>query len=348
MTWARLRFEDYFVNRIKQLKFTFPEDAATSTGAPFWSAPKRFPHPLQFSAVDPSHLQFIMAASILRAAAFDIPVPDLVKNPKMLAEAVEKVIVPDFQPKEGVKIATDEKATRSAGSVDDVAVINQLLLKLELCRNNLSSEFRMKPIQFEKDDDTNFHVDLIAGLANMRARNHSIPEVDKLKAKLIAGRIIPSIATATAMATGLVCLKLYKVLDGAHKVEDYRNTFTNLALPLFSMAEPVPHKVLKHRDMKWTVWDRWVLRDNPTLKQVIKWLKGNGLNAYSISYGNCLLFNSLFLRHRQRLDKKVVEVVREFAKAGLPPYRSHLDVSVACDDNEGNDMDIPPISIYYH
>ncbi|PPD78795.1 hypothetical protein GOBAR_DD24257 [Gossypium barbadense] len=365
VTWARLRFEDYFVNRIKQLKFTFPEDAATSTGAPFWSAPKRFPHPLQFSAVDPSHLQFIMAASILRAAAFDIPVPDLVKNPKMLAEAVEKVIVPDFQPKEDVKIVTDEKATRSAGSVDNVAVINQLLLKLELCRNNLSSEFRMKPIQFEKeifcsyydnwwknfglrlDDDTNFHVDLIAGLANMRARNHSIPEVDKLKAKLIAGRIIPSIATATAMATGLVCLKLYKVLDGAHKVEDYRNTFTNLALPLFSMAEPVPHKVLKHRDMKWTVWDRWVLRDNPTLKQVIKWLTGNGLNAYSISYGNCLLFNSLFLRHRQRLDKKVVEVVREFAKAGLPPYRSHLDVSVACDDNEGNDMDIPPISTYY-
>ncbi|KAG4113685.1 hypothetical protein ERO13_D13G239500v2, partial [Gossypium hirsutum] len=313
VTWARLRFEDYFVNRIKQLKFTFPEDAATSTGAPFWSAPKRFPHPLQFSAVDPSHLQFIMAASILRAAAFDIPVPDLVKNPKMLAEA----------PKEDVKIVTDEKATRSAGSVDNVAVINQLLLKLELCRNNLSSEFRMKPIQFEKeifcsyydnwwknfglrlDDDTNFHVDLIAGLANIRARNYSIPEVDKLKAKLIAGRIIPAIATATAMATGPVCLELYKVLDGAHKVEDYRNTFANLALPLFSMAEPVPPKVLKHRDMKWTVWDRWVLRDNPTLKQVIKWLKGNGLNAYSISSGNCLLFNSLFPRHRERLDKKM-------------------------------------------
>jgi hypothetical protein len=31
--------------------------------------------------------------------------------------------------------------------------------------------------QFEKDDDTNFHMDLIAGLANMRARNYSIPEV---------------------------------------------------------------------------------------------------------------------------------------------------------------------------
>ncbi|KAI0519288.1 hypothetical protein KFK09_006730 [Dendrobium nobile] len=67
-------------------------------------------------------------------------------------------------------------------------------------------------------------MDFIAGLANMRARNYSIPEVDKLKAKFIAGRIIPAIATSTAMATGLVCLELYKVLAGGHKLENYRNT----------------------------------------------------------------------------------------------------------------------------
>ncbi|KAE8711543.1 Ubiquitin-activating enzyme E1 2 [Hibiscus syriacus] len=348
VTWARLRFEDYFVNRVKQLTFTFPEDAATSTGTPFWSAPKRFPRPLQFSAADPTHLNFIMAASILRAETFGIPVPDWAKNPKMLAEAVDKVIVPDFRPKEGVKIETDEKATSiSTASTDDSAVINELLFKLERCRNNLPPGFRMKPIQFEKDDDTNYHMDLIAGLANMRARNYSIPEVDKLKAKFIAGRIIPAIATSTAMATGLVCLELYKVLDGAHKVEDYRNTFSNLALPLFSMAEPVQPKVTKHQDMSWTVWDRWILRGNPTMRELIQWLKDKGLNAYSISYGSCLLFNSMFPRHKERLDKKVVDVAREIAREELPPYRSHLDVVVACEDDDDNDIDIPQISIYY-
>ncbi|XVF20356.1 hypothetical protein REPUB_Repub11eG0191200 [Reevesia pubescens] len=348
ITWARLRFEDYFFNRVKQLIYTFPEDAATSTGAPFWSAPKRFPQPLQFSAADPSHLQFVMAASILRAETFGIPIPDWVKHPKMLAEAVDKVIVPDFLPRKDAKIVTDEKATTlSTASVDDTAVINELIFKLELCTRNLPQGFKMKPIQFEKDDDSNYHMDLIAGLANMRARNYSIPEVDKLKAKFIAGRIIPAIATSTAMATGLVCLELYKALDGGHKLEDYRNTFANLALPLFSIAEPVPPKVIKHSDMSWTVWDRWILRDNPTLRELIQWLQDKGLNAYSISYGSCLLYNSMFPRHRERMDKKMVDLAREVAKAELPPNRRHLDVVVACEDDEDNDIDIPQISIYF-
>ncbi|KAJ0261858.1 Ubiquitin-activating enzyme E1 1 [Hirschfeldia incana] len=348
LTWARLRFEDYFVNRVKQLMYTFPEDAATSTGAPFWSAPKRFPRPLQYSSSDPSLLNFITATAILRAETFGIPVPEWTKSPKEAAEAIDRVIVPDFEPRKDAKIVTDEKATTlTTASVDDAAVINDLIAKLEQCRHHLSPDFRMKPIQFEKDDDTNYHMDVIAGLANMRARNYSIPEVDKLKAKFIAGRIIPAIATSTAMATGLVCLELYKVLDGGHKVEAYRNTFANLALPLFSMAEPVPAKVVKHRDTAWTVWDRWVLKGNPTLREVLNWLEEKGLSAYSISCGSCLLFNSMFPRHKERMDKKVVDLARDIAKVELPPYRHHLDVVVACEDEDDNDVDIPLVSIYF-
>ncbi len=54
-----MRFQDYFHNRIAQLTFTFPEDASTSTGAPFWSAPKRFPRALDFDATDASHASFV-------------------------------------------------------------------------------------------------------------------------------------------------------------------------------------------------------------------------------------------------------------------------------------------------
>ncbi|KAJ1277398.1 hypothetical protein BS78_04G000800 [Paspalum vaginatum] len=347
ITWARLKFEDYFANRVKQLIFTFPEDAMTSSGAPFWSAPKRFPRPLEFSSADPSHLNFLLAASVLRAETFRIPIPDWAKNPKKLAEAVVKVIVPDFQPKQGVKMTDDKATSLSSASVDDAAIIEELIAKLESINKTLPSGFHMNPIQFEKDDDTNFHMDLIAGFANMRAWNYSIPEVDKLKAKFIAGRIIPDIATSTAMATGLVCLELYKVLAGGHKVEDYRNTFANLAIPLFSMAEPVPPKTIKHQDMSWTVWDRWTITGNITLRELLEWLKEKGLNAYSISCGTSLLYNSMFPRHKERLDKKVVDVTREVAKVEVPSYRRHLDVMVACEDDDDNDVDIPLVSVYF-
>ena len=44
------------------------------------------------------------------------------------------------------------------------------------------------------------------------------------------------------MNAGLVCLELLKVVQ-SKQVEAYRNTFANLALPLFAMAEPIAPKV---------------------------------------------------------------------------------------------------------
>lgn len=154
---------------MKQLTYTFPENALTSSGAPFWSAPKRFPRPLQFSVSDPGHLHFVMAASILRAETFGIPVPDWAKNTKKMAEAVSKVRVPGFQPKENANIVTDEKATSvSAASIDDAAVINDLIMRLEHCRTNLPPGFRMKPIQFEKVcGNHSFHIWLPFYLAKL-------------------------------------------------------------------------------------------------------------------------------------------------------------------------------------
>lgn len=347
ISWARRKFEDYFSNRVKQLTYTFPENATTSGGAPFWSAPKRFPKSLEFNSSDPSHMSLIAAASILRANTYGIPIPEWASNSKKLAEAVDKVQISAFKPKQGVKIVTDEKATNMHPStIDDSAVIDNLIRTLESGVKNLSSGFRMSPIQFEKDDDTNYHMDLIAGFANMRARNYSIPEVDKLKAKFIAGRIIPAIATTTAMATGLVCLELYKVILN-HQVEKYRNTFANLALPLFSMAEPVPPKIIKHGNLSWSVWDRWVIAGNLTLRELLDWFQDKGLSAYSISCGQSLIYNSIFPKHKERLDRKVLDLARDIAKLEIPPDRRHFDIVVACEDDDGNDVDVPLISICF-
>lgn len=59
-------------------------------------------------------------------------------------------------------------------------------------------------VEFEKDDPTNFHIEFMGGVSNLRARNYKIDEVDNFKVKLIAGKIIPAIATTTAMVVGAV------------------------------------------------------------------------------------------------------------------------------------------------
>ena len=71
----------------------------------------------------------------------------------------------------------------------------------------------MSPQQFEKDDDSNGHMDFVASASALRARMYSIEAADRLKAKRIAGKIIPAIATATAAVAGLVSTELVYLMS---------------------------------------------------------------------------------------------------------------------------------------
>ena len=153
--------------------------------------------------------------------------------------------------------------------------------------------YRLTPVEFEKDDDTNHHIDFITAASNLRAMNYGITPAGRHTTKQIAGKIIPAIATTTSLITGLVCLELYKIIDGKSKLDDYKNGFVNLALPFFGFSEPIAAPRKKYGETEWTLWDRFVFENNPTLSEIIDWFQTNHkLEVTMVSQGVSMLWSS--------------------------------------------------------
>ena len=53
------------------------------------------------------------------------------------------------------------------------------------------------------------------------------------------------------------------------------------------------------------------------------------------------------LHLQERLGQKMSALVLSVAKITVPAYRKHFDVVVACEDDEGEDLDVPLVSIEY-
>uniref|UniRef100_A0A6Q2YYV8 E1 ubiquitin-activating enzyme n=1 Tax=Esox lucius TaxID=8010 RepID=A0A6Q2YYV8_ESOLU len=230
VTWARYHWQCQYSNNIRQLLHNFPPDQLTSSGAPFWSGPKRCPHPLEFSTSNDLHMDYVMAAANLFAQSYGLPCST---DRVAVAKILDSLSVPTFVPRSGVKIHVSDQELQSANA--SVSAFQHLL-----------TVDAAAPPMVQYDDDSNFHMDFIVAASNLRAENYDIPPADRHKSKLIAGKIIPAIATTTAAVVGLVCLELIKIVQGHKKVESFKNGFMNLALPFFAFSEPIAapsHKV---------------------------------------------------------------------------------------------------------
>jgi ubiquitin-activating enzyme E1 len=167
------------------------------------------------------HVDFILAASNLIAYVYAIP---QVTDRHQIIQEVDGIQVPKFEYKsDSIDIDTNISIDR-------------------LPKSNEYDDIQIQPHHFKIHDDSNFQLDYIMIMANLRAQNYDLESIDRSEVKRIVGGITPTIVTTTAIVAGLVSLEIYKLVQKHKNIEYFKNSFVNMGLSFFMFYEPMPAK----------------------------------------------------------------------------------------------------------
>ncbi|ETP34904.1 hypothetical protein F442_16847 [Phytophthora nicotianae P10297] len=385
-----------FRDRILQLIHNFPEDHLTNSGEKFWSGAKRFPQAVEkFDPQNPLHLNFVRATANILAVCYGIQPPPEQKlvsadsewrDPSTYEELGNKYVPPTWKPS-NEKIAADsdeikrleqEKIKNSNDS--DKNELVELLHELETF--DLSG-LSFEPADFEKDQDMNFHIDFIYAASNLRAFNYRIRDASRHKCKMIAGKIIPAIATTTASVTGLAMLEMLKLMQ-RKELEAFKDSSNSLGLNMYLMQEPAAparakdeYDVVEMSEVKckppgFTKWDSTLieLSSDSTLEDFLAQFKEKTeLNCDLLFHRVAEMGNTsaaekdpryrtvsgLMLYDRNAFGKALKELyadqmtkpLRAFVESryeGLVDCsRKYIELQTSCSDDDGNVFKVPTV-----
>jgi len=224
------------------------------------------------------------------------------------------------------------------------------------------------PADFEKDQDLNFHIDFITSASNLRATNYSIKQATRHSCKMIAGKIIPAIATTTSAICGLVCLEVYKLVQ-KRPMASFRDCNINLGVNSFQFFEPTPAKVYKgefsqimqcdiapYKPSGFTKWDKFVVREGDlTIRQVVEHIKArHGVTVTGIESvkANLLPEESrvgqfVYDGSATQLDTKVTDrLERYWPGLIVTPQVSSTIFTVTAENEEGEEV-ATPLLVYF-
>lgn len=352
-------FYEVLYNQILNLITTFPENSVNEeTKKLFWSGLKRFPKPLKLSFEDQRHVEFVQAAANIYAGIFKLPV----ENDKARVVEMAKTVRPkEFVPRK-VKVETDEK--KKPGDMEEAPVVlpdeeadcKTLLAKLRAVAPDQAKA--PSAMEFEKDDPANFHIEFMGSLSNLRARNYCIEEVTNFKVKLIAGKIIPAIATTTAMVVGAVGIELIRCIM-KQKATSYRNLTANLALPLWVYNDPIEPVMNVDKEFdpimcgpirvipgKFTKWDKIDIKGPFKLGDFIKHFEETySIDVSMVNFGTVSIF-SPFGDGKARLPMDIIQAIENVTKTTFAEWKRIIPLSVSGSTKDGTDCILPDVR--YH
>jgi ubiquitin-activating enzyme E1 len=327
--WALDMFTEHYTNSILQLLHTFNPTHEISEGVLFWSSGKRCPTPIIFDHMNEIHMEYIEATVHLLAITSGI-------DDNITLDQIKELIInyktDNFIPKD-IQIAKIDS---------ELKTIQELNTNDHIIGDPLLFESKYINQEFEKDDDTNWHIKWINSASNLRALNYSIPIIDYYQTKGIAGRIIPAISTTTSIVAGLILLEMIKYLKGYNTIEHYRSTYINLAEPILVYSEPFIAPMIDIAGVKVNSWTKFNYTNNSTL-QVFKEYYENMFktNIAMIVIDNIIIYADFC---DSDLLKPITQIIYEKFNTDVSTHRTISNITFTIISDE-DDKELPSINI---
>lgn len=350
--FARKEFEQHFDKGIGKLLRLFPKDFIDKEGNVFWRSPKRAPRVIGFDQDESAHVDFVMSIlNILSQIFLDAKAGDMSREEVLAVLQTSQ----DVQ-EQKISIEDEEKERQAAlnqNNQDQSEDLGQRIEDLRELVKTVAGSLRVSEIEFEKDEDSNGHIDFMTLCSNLRAQNYEIEQAPRHKIKMIAGKIIPAIATTTAMVIGAVGIEFYKFFLES-PLENMRNFFSNLGICMINFSEPMPPVVTKDKDYdpivlgpmkamppKWNTWSRIEVKGvDMTVGQLRDHINTSlNIDLEGLSAGKLLVWNS-FGQQPDHSAKTVEEVYREHLEL-FYEGKKYFVLNASAVDKEMVDLSLP-------
>ena len=219
------KYNDFYINKINFILKAFPSDKIDKdTGLKFWTGNKILPHPLIFDINEMMCFDFIKSFACLLAYCLDIDIKKI-KLDDYIREFSSKIEIKPKKVKEiKDKIFYEKK-------------INEIKTEIDQYLRKYKNKINYKPTKYEKDTMDINQINFVYYASNLKAKNYNIENLEKVKIKIIAGKIIPAIITSTSSIAGLLALQFY-VLSQSCDCKNFRTGIMDLSDNTLALGIP--------------------------------------------------------------------------------------------------------------
>jgi len=349
-----LEWHKIYRDTIRQLVKKYPKDHLDDEKNRFWSGDKIFPQEQKYDVNNKEHLEFVKSFAYLWADMLGIQRRYKYDDDKKYIKFINRL----KEPKEVINKDIDQKEQSNnvlTISMSETDMINNITKRMEINKGYLD---KTKQIEFEKDDDTNHHIDFMTSATNNRAINYHMEMKDKHTVKGIVGKIIPAIATTTSIVSGLVSLEIYKSIYGKmiseyNRLDRYRYGSFNLAGQNFGFSEPAPAPTTIIDGKPNTIWTKHNIDSNTNVNEFVKSIemRKNQENEIKLDFLTCE--NKIIYSHmdndRMCDDMKLKDIIPNYDEKTTRLIEANYSVITDDDDDSDtlNTLNTKNISIIY-